>query len=58
LWSPGEAIADTFVLPLPETGLPPGHYRLITGFYDITTGQRLPVSGGGDFVALAGFGVE
>jgi 4-amino-4-deoxy-L-arabinose transferase-like glycosyltransferase len=58
LWSPGEIIADTFSLPLPNEGLPPGAYRLITGFYDVATGQRLPVDNGGDFVELGEFGVE
>jgi hypothetical protein len=58
LWSPGEIIADTFSLPLPDTGLPPGNYRLISGFYDVSTGQRLPVDTGGDFAELAEFRVE
>ncbi|GIK43183.1 MAG: hypothetical protein BroJett011_70160 [Chloroflexota bacterium] len=58
LWSPGETIADTFALPLPEAGLPPGRYRLITGFYDVGSGQRLPVASGGDFAELAQFSVE
>lgn len=57
-WSPGEVIADTFELPLPQGGLSPGHYRLITGFYDFETGQRLIVEGGGDFAELAEFEVE
>jgi hypothetical protein len=57
-WSPGEIIADTFLLPLPDAGLPPGAYRLITGFYDVSTGQRLPVAGGSDFAELAKFAVE
>ncbi|GAB4457891.1 MAG: hypothetical protein Fur0044_51230 [Anaerolineae bacterium] len=58
LWSPGEIIADTFALPLPDTGLPPGSYRLITGFYEVETGQRLPVDSGGDFAELVQFVVE
>ena len=58
LWSPGEIIADTIHLPLPTTGLPPGQYRLITGFYDVTTGQRLPVGGGGDFAVVTEFEVK
>jgi hypothetical protein len=58
LWSPGEIIADTFLLPLPDADLPPGAYRLITGFYDVSTGQRLPVAGGSDFAELAKFAVE
>jgi hypothetical protein len=55
LWSPGEIIADTFSLPLPEAGLPSGSYRLITGFYDVSTGQRLTVAGAGDFAELVEF---
>lgn len=57
-WSPGEVVVDAFRLPLPEGGLPPGDYRLITGFYDFETGQRLPVSDGGDFAGLATFTVK
>jgi len=58
LWSPGESLADTFGLPLPPEGLPPGAYRLITGFYDVNTGQRLPASTGGDAADLARFSVK
>ncbi len=58
LWSPGELITDAFALPLPEGGLPPGDYRLITGFYDVDTGARLPVAAGGDFTELTRFTVE
>ena len=39
-------------------GLPPGTYRLITGFYDAETGQRLPTEDGGDFAELGQFEVE
>jgi len=55
LWSPGENITDNFMLPLPNEGLPAGKYRLITGFYDLNTGQRLPVATGGDTVELQSF---
>ena len=58
LWSPGEIIVDTFDLPLPETGLPPGAYRLISGFYDFETGRRLPLDSGADFVELSSFVVK
>ncbi len=51
-WSTGEVVVDTFKLPLPD-GLPPDTYRLITGFYDLPTGQRLSVDMGGDSVELA-----
>jgi len=56
-WSPGEQITDTFMLPLPEGGLPPGPYRLISGFYNTNTGQRLPLVDGGDFAELGAFEV-
>jgi hypothetical protein len=55
LWSPGERVIDTFTLPLPAEGLPPGEYRLISGFYDFETGQRLPLAGGGDFAEITRF---
>ncbi len=58
LWSPGEIVVDTFSLPLPNEGLPLGAYRLITGFYDVATGQRLTVDSGGDFVELEEFVIE
>jgi hypothetical protein len=52
LWSPAELVADTFLLPLPAGGLPAGQYRLVTGFYDFETGQRLPLVDGGDFAII------
>ncbi len=50
-WTPGEPIEDHLGIPLPSD-LPPGEYTLIVGVYDPATGQRLPVSSGGDFVTL------
>ena len=50
-------MTDTFALPLPANGLPPGDYRLITGFYNVDTGARLPVAAG-DAAELARFSVE
>ncbi len=52
LWQPGEFMESSFVLPLPAV-LPPGPYRLITGFYDEATGVRLPLANGDDHVDLA-----
>lgn len=43
-WSPGQSLADSQTLALPDD-LPPGRYRLIAGLYDWQSGQRLPVSG-------------
>jgi 4-amino-4-deoxy-L-arabinose transferase-like glycosyltransferase len=50
-WLPGEILTDPYDLTLPAD-LPPGDYRLITGLYHAATGERLPVSSGGDFVEL------
>ena len=44
LWDPGEIIADTITVLLPED-LAPGPYRLVVGMYDLYTGQRLAVPG-------------
>ncbi|MDM8531121.1 hypothetical protein QUF63_08100 [Anaerolineales bacterium HSG25] len=58
LWSPKETLYDTFSIPLPENGLPAGEYRLITGFYQFETGQRLPLTSGSDFILLMNFVVD
>jgi len=49
-WTPGEVVRDSFSLTLPDR-LPPGQYRLITGFYHFETGRRLQ-AGPSDFVVL------
>jgi len=58
IWSPHETLHDTFNIPLPENGFPPGQYRLITGWYDVESGQRLPLTTSGDFIELTTFMVE
>ncbi len=40
-WAPGELIVDPYALTLSDT-LPPGQYSIEIGFYDETTGERLP----------------
>lgn len=50
-WLAGARVIDRHGLVLPNF-LPAGEYRLIAGLYHPTTGQRLPVSTGGDFVEL------
>jgi hypothetical protein len=40
-WLPGHPLADAYTIPLDQE-LPPGPYRLITGLYHPTSGQRLP----------------
>ncbi len=41
-WLPTEIIADSHTLYFGEA-VPPGTYRLITGFYSPISGRRLPV---------------
>lgn len=41
LWEPGDLVEHPFALTLPAD-LSPGLYRLVSGWYDLATGQRLP----------------
>ncbi len=41
LWSVGEAIANRYVLRLPETAFAPNQAQLEVGLYDFATGERL-----------------
>jgi hypothetical protein len=50
-WPPGAAVADRYRLELPPA-LPPGRYRLVTGWYDPASGARVPVVTGEDAVEL------
>lgn len=42
-WHPGEIIEYPMALSLPRD-LPPGHYSLAVGMYDLATGERLSVT--------------
>ncbi|MGB8647482.1 MAG: glycosyltransferase family 39 protein [Anaerolineae bacterium] len=42
-WQPGQTIIDMYTLKLPP-GAPAAHYRIETGMYLLSTGQRLSVS--------------
>lgn len=50
-WQPGRYVADYYELQMPQDA-PAGSYRLEVGMYDAATGQRLPVSTGGDSFPL------
>ncbi|MCS7070587.1 MAG: glycosyltransferase family 39 protein [Anaerolinea sp.] len=44
LWEPGEFVIDERIIELPLETPPPGSgYRLVVGFYDLRTGERVPV---------------
>jgi hypothetical protein len=45
LWEPGENITDVFQVPIPPD-LPSGHYSIVIGMYDFSTGLRLPIADG------------
>ncbi|MBM4464943.1 MAG: hypothetical protein FJ014_05155 [Chloroflexi bacterium] len=45
LWAVGEAIANRYVLVLPETAFTPNQAQLAVGLYDFATGERLPACG-------------
>jgi len=51
-WAAGEMVRDRHPLSLPSD-LPPGRYFLRIGLYRPATGERLPVSTGGDSFLLA-----
>jgi hypothetical protein len=51
-WLPGEILTDAYSLTLPAD-LPPGNYHLITGLYNAVTAERLPITGGDNFVELS-----
>jgi len=56
-WAPDSPVDDRCLILLPTT-LAPGVYRLQAGLYNPFTGERLPVSGGGDVVVLATLSIE
>lgn len=62
-WQPGEQIIDSYSLPIPA-GATPGDYDLLIGFYEATSGDRLPVVAAGteqsqrDYVRLTGIAVK
>ena len=39
-WRPGDLVGEQMDLPI-RADAPPGHYRLISGMYDLATGQNL-----------------
>jgi len=51
-WAAGEMVRDSHPLSFPAD-LPPGRYFLQVGLYLPASGERLPVSGGGDSCLLA-----
>jgi len=46
IWQPGETVADNYGV-LIRPGTPPGQHRIVVGMYSLISGQRLPISEGG-----------
>lgn len=44
LWSPGQIVADTFVVPIAATTMTPSQARYAVGLYRYDSGERLPVA--------------
>lgn len=47
IWQPGDAIADTYVIPVSPTAFSPSPAVLEVGLYHQPTGARLPIRDGG-----------
>jgi hypothetical protein len=56
-WDIGEPIADSFQLATP-VDMAPGLYRLLVGWYDPITGERVLLADGTDVLELAQWAVE
>ncbi len=56
-WPTGEPVTDRYDVQLP-TALAPGAYRLVVGWYDGETGERLPTVDGGDLIELGNWLVQ
>jgi len=50
-WRGGETLLQTFILEIPADA-PPGVYTVAAGVYGGPEGARLPLDGGGDWIAL------
>ncbi len=55
-WQLGETVIDRVALPL-SAEMPPGEYRLQTGWYQLANMQRLPAAGAGSLADRAQLGV-
>lgn len=51
LWRPDRPVPDAYAFPL-RAGAPPGSYRVIVGWYDSVTQERLLTASGADFVEI------
>jgi hypothetical protein len=57
-WTPGQVVADPYLLALPEAAYAPDRAVWEVGLYDAASGQRLPLAAGGDNVRFGAVSVE
>ncbi|MGH2520878.1 MAG: ArnT family glycosyltransferase [Anaerolineales bacterium] len=58
LLRPGQTFADEYVIPLPDATFAPIAAHVEVGLYDLSDGTRLPVSTGGDALALGAIQIK
>ena len=57
-WTPGQVVADPYLLALPEAAYAPDEAVWEVGLYDAATGQRLQLAAGGDNVRFGEVSVQ
>jgi hypothetical protein len=57
-WSPGQVVADPYLLALPEAAYAPDQAVWEVGLYDAATGQRLQLAAGGDNVRFGNIAIQ
>jgi hypothetical protein len=57
-WTPGQVVADPYLLALPEAAYAPDEAVWEVGLYDAVTGQRLPTAGGSDNVRFGSVAIQ
>jgi 4-amino-4-deoxy-L-arabinose transferase-like glycosyltransferase len=53
LLTPGQTLADEYVIPIPAAAYAPVNAHIEVGLYDLLDGARLPLSDGSDALSLA-----
>ena len=53
-WQAADFLITRFTIPIPQDA-PAGRYELRVGMYGLVDNQRVPLAGGGDAPAVAGF---
>ena len=57
-WTPGQVVADPYLVTLPEVAYAPDQAVWEVGLYEAESGQRLPSTDGGDHVRFGSIAVQ